>query len=247
MPKSKLEILAMKEQLLEVIDERHKRIQCIYRCVNLNLEVIKFTLQSALKGNNDIYEKIHKISDLASSAFGSNDDKFERYHSFVVSHYFITLISEFEGFLVDFLRVVVKNHPPKIGNISLKLSEVAECENLDQVIEIGVNKFLNDLVYKKPRDYVEAINDILSTNQSSELDDLWRKFIELKARRDLGVHNDWKSNETYFRKVTEIGGTPSKGEFLAPDNDYFVEAVQVVHDLMNKLGAHCVEKFTSDA
>ena len=43
----------------------------------------------------------------------------------------------------------------------------------------------------------------------------WNIFIEAKARRDVGVHNNWICNETYIRKVKESG---AKVEYIAGQN-----------------------------
>lgn len=212
----------MKDQILEAITERHNRIKCLYMCVNLNLVVIR----QGLSGDKDIANEINAIEDLLGQAYEEDEHKF---HSFVVSHYFISLVSEFEGFLVDLLRIVLRRFPAKIGSISLRLSDVAECEDIDQAIEIGASKFLNELVYKRPKEYIDTINELLSVQRSPELEDLWKKFIECKARRDLGVHNDWRVNETYNRKLTEIGEPPSQAQFLVPTNDYFVDSVDIIH------------------
>lgn len=230
---------------------RHHRIICLYKCVNLNLHVIGEALAATVKNVENKYEdsdtlrRIKEISDLTSPAFSNQKDGVERYHTLVVSHYFISLISEFEGFLVDILREVIKAYPAKAGAISLRLSEIADCESLNEAVEIGVNKFLNELVYKRPKEYIEAINQILSISSVEKASSMWKQYVEFKARRDIGIHDDWRKNETYVRKVQEVGGAVPEAEYLVPDNDYFVAAVDVIDDLMRSISEHCAAKFTA--
>ena len=52
--------------------------------------------------------------------------------------------------------------------------------------------------------------------------EIWPSFVEMKARRDLGVHNNWVTNGIYLRKLKEIGFAdhPSTGMRLIPDFAY---------------------------
>jgi hypothetical protein len=226
------------DKIINIATERQRRIECLLNCVNLNLDVIN----AAYDQGNDVSKQISKIATNLPDGFRRNTNDNINFHSFVVSHYFITLIAEFEGFLVDMLRSIVKRYPEKVGNISIKVSELTACCSLDEAIYIGIDRFINELTYKRPKEYIDTLQRIFSLNKE-EFEALWPEFMERKARRDLGVHNDWRKNEIYVRKVKEVGITPSKDDFLAPDNEYFVDSVKVVFDLLAKISVHCAEKF----
>lgn len=228
------------DEILNIATERHGRIACIYNCVNLNMEV----MMAIRDQDNDISERIVTIVEKLPTGFKRNTNDYLNFQSFVVSHYFITLIAEFEGFLVDMLRTIVKRYPRKVGNISIRVSEIAACGSLEEAISIGIDRFINDLSYSRPKEYIDSLQEIFSLNKK-DFQTLWPIFMERKARRDLGVHNDWRKNETYIRKIKEVGIAPSDEDFLAPDNDYFVASVEIVHKIMRKISEHCAEKFSS--
>lgn len=227
------------DEIINITKERHNRIACIYKCVNLNLDVI----HAYQDQDNEVSKQIAEIVEKLPIEFRRNKNDNLNFHSFVVSHYFITLVAEFEGFLVDMLRTIVKRHPVKVGNISIKVSEIAICSSLDEAIAIGIDRFINDLTYKRPKEYIDSLQEIFSLNKD-DFQGLWPGLIERKARRDLGVHNDWRKNEIYIRKIREVGITPTNDDFLAPDNEYFVESVGIVHDILSKISLHCAEKFS---
>lgn len=228
------------DQITKITTDRSNRILCIFNCVNLNLKVI----HTSHNQNNEVSKGIALIGEKLPNGFRRNKNDYLNFHSFVVSHYFITLIAEFEGFLVDILRTIVKRFPAKVGNMSIKVSEIAICGSLDEVIAIGIDRFINDLTFKRPKEYIETLQEIFSLNKD-DFKDLWPELIERKARRDLGVHNDWRKNEIYIRKIKEVGIRPTDDDFLAPDNEYFVESVDIVRNILNKIAIHCADKFAS--
>lgn len=57
------------------------------------------------------------------------------------------------------------------------------------------------------------------------LDRIWPIYIEMKARRDLGVHNGWIKNRVYEKKVSEVNHNFIKKGFLTISEDYFVMVI----------------------
>jgi len=122
------------------------------------------------------------------------------YETYFYNLQFIELVSNLELFLVEVITLIVSEHPHKIGTQQISLSDIVELNNTSNIIEKACNDYLNDLTYKKPNDYKKKFMNLISAEENL-LEDEWPKFIEMKARRDLGVHNDWEANETYERKV----------------------------------------------
>lgn len=86
------------------------------------------------------------------------------------------------------------------------------------------------------------LGKILSINTNEFAID-WKYFIEAKARRDLGVHNGWKINDTYIRKVKEIGidQIPST---ITPDFKYVEELVKCCLRLTDKIKEQIINKYS---
>jgi len=112
----------------------------------------------------------------------------------------------------------------------------------EELIEFKVKEYLNKIMYLSPKDYLKSLCELLSLNQRA-LNDDFVKYIEIKARRDLGVHNDWRKNEIYERKVHESGGaTPEDAKFLRPSIDYFRYTNAVCRNLIGKITKQSCDK-----
>lgn len=93
-------------------------------------------------------------------------------------------------------------------------------------------------MYEKPLDYLTKVSSLLSIDEIS-LKPLWQTFIEAKARRDLGLHNGWKYNETYLRKISDAGLTakfiqgestlPKVREYITPVGSALSELAELLH------------------
>lgn len=176
-----------------------------------------------------------KAETVAKSApeLKSEIDKFEKYlkpHSLDYKGYFyglllFALVSEFEIYLIDIVKALVRQYPKKIGDIQFKLSDILDSTS-DELITVAAEDYLNRLMYKKPSQYLSDLASLLAID-ASPLSKHWPKFIEAKARRDLGIHNGWKINDIYSRKLTEVGLVPSPREksLMLPDIQYLIDVI----------------------
>jgi hypothetical protein len=78
---------------------------------------------------------------------------------------------------------------------------------------------------------------------STVLEPRWLQFVELKARRDVGLHANWQRSETYTRKLSEAGAQISSDKFLGITSSYFKEALIVADDLIQNCHQHCCSRF----
>ena len=67
----------------------------------------------------------------------------------------------------------------------------------------------------------------------------------LKARRDLGVHNDWLVNAVYLRKVKEarLEQAPLPGTRLIPDFQYLTQSIELCDTLVGAIANLLGEKW----
>jgi len=157
--------------------------------------------------------------------------------------HFIELVSNIELFFIEVISLVVDKYPHKIGSQKINLSDVIELEDKSKIIEKACAEYLYDLTYKKPNDYKKDFLKILSA-EGNLVDDEWPSFIEMKARRDLGVHNDWRINDTYRRKIKEVGlDPPTTQEYMYTNNKYLIRCVQLTKSIYDKILDHVHEKY----
>lgn len=147
---------------------------------------------------------------------------------------FISLVSAFEEFLVEISMLALKEYPQKISGEQVDFKKAIEMSR-DALIEYKAKEYLNKIMYMPPKEYLKSLCALLSVDPSS-LNSSFIKYIEIKSRRDLGVHNDWKKNEVYERKVKESKGRiPEDAAILRPSHEYFMYAHEVCKDLVGKI------------
>jgi hypothetical protein len=124
--------------------------------------------------------------------------------NYFLCHIFSALISAIELYFQEILKSVISENPKKIGSTLFKLSEILDSSSTDELLTKAIDDYLNKLMYKKPLEYPEELTSTLSIDAKT-LEVYWPDFVEVKARRDLGVHNSWVCNATYLRKIKEAG------------------------------------------
>ena len=158
------------------------------------------------------------------------------YETFFASHLLINLVSEVEHFFGSAVSAALRLYPRKMGGQTFKLSEIVSASSNDELIDRAADSVMNDLMYKKPLEYIKSLAEILSID-AKELDKYWPRFVELKACRDLGVHNNWVVNEIYLRKLKEADtlSTLALGDRIVPTFLYLEEATDLCAALVKAM------------
>jgi len=173
-----------------------------------------------------------------------SSDKEPDYERYFYNLHFIELVSNIELFLVEIITLVVLRNPKKIGRQQITIADVIEFGDVARIVENACADYLNALTYKKPSDYKDVFLSLLSAD-ANLVDEEWSKFIEMKARRDLGVHNDWRINETYKRKIKDVGLQPPEGiKYMYPNELYVHECVELAKTLYEKICNQVREKYS---
>lgn len=161
--------------------------------------------------------------------FGSN----EMYQTFLG-----TLIAHFESFLGQVIREILAEHPRKLlmtihgfqsqkdVPVGVVLDTDAE-DAKDEIVEWVIERTVTGLFYAAPKvyiDYLAKIGGIVAGEP--EFDD----YLEIKATRDLIVHNSGVINEVYLSKAGEKArGTA--GQMALIDQNYFNHSMSVLKRL----------------
>jgi hypothetical protein len=199
----------------EICDVTETALNVLRNHFQVYLQAIIFVLRAGLIAPTE--DRLHQTYNTLGEytrRMGMNQEDY--FHG----NLFYTQISGLENFFQTVLSVVVKTYPQKIGSTQFTLSQIAEVGSIDTLTELAAEAFLNRLMYKKPFDYMNELCETLSVNKAKILP-LWPLFIEAKARRDIGIHNNWICNDTYLRKVREAGlvSHHRAGDLLVPTTD----------------------------
>lgn len=168
------------------------------------------------------------------------------FETFFASQLTINLVSEVEHFFGSAVSAALRLYPEKMGSQTLKLSEVLSAASHEEIIDRAASRVLNGLMYEKPFDYLKGLAEILSI-ETTEVEKHWPQFVELKSRRDIGVHNNWVANGIYLRKVGQLprdsGPCPAPGTHLIPDFAYLKKAMDSCEKLIEAMVAALGEKW----
>lgn len=158
---------------------------------------------------------------------------------------FVDLISSSEQFFIALIKAVLLKYPHKVGKIQFTLKEIVETDSTEELVEKAADNFVYKLMYESPQDYLEKMCDLLAVDRL-QLRPYWPKYIEAKARRDLGVHNNWVCNDTYVRKVTSVGEPiPYRlGDRMPPvDRGYCEDTASTILEIASTISKLVIEKY----
>ncbi len=134
------------------------------------------------------------------------------------------LVTIIEALMGDILREVILEFPEKIGSKKMiDYNCILSASSIEEIHLQVVDLLLNELSYKSPKDFVEECKKFLAVN-------LWKctpfhKYIEIKATRDIYLHNQGIANDIYIRKAYSLAREKS-GKKLPINPEYFLESYE---------------------
>lgn len=189
-----------------------------------------------------------------------------RITNYLRSQLFITLMTELENYLVYIIEIILLAYPHQLHSDHFNVAEVLKQENAADQIQEKVTKKIMAKLYDPPRQFFNlllstlemktTINQLLLEQNITDkpakkkrfneisLESLFPEYVEMKARRDLGVHGGWVRNDLYTTRITKYGGKVYQGDFLAVDSDYFRRAVDVSIHIVAKCNNFCELRFS---
>jgi hypothetical protein len=169
---------------------------------------------SQFAGSIGLADKDFSASELVSEFQGAED---EYLLSFVLQHQ----VAIFENLFFDILKALLFDHPVRLPkDRQIEYSTILNAATRDDIIVELVDREINYLRYKPVRDWFSYLERQVS--KCAVPPDLVARIAEVKATRDLLVHNDGKVNLTYVRKAepyarAKIGETISVGGLYTRD------------------------------
>lgn len=136
----------------------------------------------------------------------------------------VQLVTIIEAFLSDVVRVVVTRYPQKLGSKrTVPLQSVLEAKTLEEIHLRATDALLYDLSYKSPSEFAEQVQSLLSLNLLEC--PAFHRYVEVKATRDIYIHNRGAANDVYVRKAGSHARVQA-GNVLPIDIPYFLESYE---------------------
>lgn len=149
--------------------------------------------------------------------------QFLAYHQLSVNA-IVQLVTIVETMLGDVVRSVVTKYPQKLGGKrSVPVAAVLQATSIEEVHLRATDALLNELGYKSPSEFSESFQQLLSVNLLEC--PAFHRYIELKATRDIFIHNRGIANEVYVRKAGSHARV-NAGAAVPVDVTYFLESYE---------------------
>lgn len=164
-------------------------------------------LNSGNKDDRRYYVPSTKMGKFANRTDEELKSIYDRFiHRELYENLIVGAVSQFESFLFDVLRLVISTYPKKLTrNIrgmdtltTVPINILLDSEDLEVALSQIIERRLNEISYAKPKDYLEYFQSITTVDTS---DSAFMDYIEIKATRDLIIHNSGIINEVYLGKV----------------------------------------------
>ena len=115
-------------------------------------------------------------------------------------------------------------------NKEISVVDLITKDRSDLISQI-IQERVNTLFYASPQKQLEYFDKALGIKVE---DDIWGKWIEIKARRDLWVHNAGIANQIYLDKVKDYSLVLLGKEALI-DQKYFSDSVATMKTLVGRI------------
>lgn len=105
----------------------------------------------------------------------------------------------------------------------MPLKSILESSSIEEIHIKATDTLINDLSYRSPTEFSEEIQQLLSISLLEC--PAFHRYIEIKATRDIFVHNSGIANDVYIRKA-HSHARAEPGILLPIDNQYFLESYE---------------------
>ncbi|MBD2768950.1 hypothetical protein IC235_13735 [Hymenobacter sp. BT664] len=238
------------DKLYRKVDNQRSQLFIQGELAELTYQSYQLSISTVDNGKSDNFEVTFPIgykadnTSINGTRTYTKDDLISRYEYICYSQLPINgiyqLVTITEVLLIDILRDILLEFPNKIpSKRKIDAELVLEAGSLDEVKNSIVNSLINELNYKSPREFAEEFEKYTGIKLLEQ--PAFHKYIELKATRDIYIHNSGVANSIYLNKA----GTLSRvriDEFLPVTIQYFLESyecclqlTEVLELLLNKI------------
>jgi hypothetical protein len=119
---------------------------------------------------------------------------------------------------------------------------VLESASIEDIHLRATDTLLNELSYKSPAEFAESMKELLSVNLLEC--PAFQRFVEMKATRDIYIHNQGIANDTYVRKSGPHVRVRA-GMKLPVDIRYFMQSYESCLQLTEWLEKEMHERWNS--
>ncbi len=205
-------------------------------------------LQSRSKRDKKYYVPYKGRSKFAKRTDAELKKIFDKYiDSELYANLIIASVSQFESFLADVLSHVIFCYPQKLSTnvkgISISkdvpLEFLVGSKSISEALEKEIDRRINEVFHASPALYFAYFKEIMGVDTT---DEVFEDYIEIKATRDLLVHNTGRINQIYLTKAGEKARGKS-GDSLEIHEEYFEHCIAVMKRVSGIVQRDIEDKF----
>ena len=173
---------------------------------------------------------------------------FDKYiDSELYANLIIACVSQFESFLADVLMYVIFCYPKKLStkvkgiyvSKDVPLDFLVGSNSISEALEKEIDRRINEVFYASPALYFEYFKEITGVDTT---DEAFEDYIEIKATRDLLMHNTGRVNQIYLSKAGEKA-RGKNGDSLKIGEEYFEHCIAVLKRVSGIVHRDIEDKF----
>lgn len=149
----------------------------------------------------------------------------------------VYLVSRVESALGDILRVLLRADPRRLlisaAGKKIEFRVIVESGNYADLLEQMIATQLHETSYLRPSEQIEYFEKVTGTVIDPKVAADW---IEIKATRDILVHNDGVANTIYTTKAAAKSRVPA-GVKLPIDASYFTHGALTMKTLVGQVSS----------
>jgi hypothetical protein len=153
---------------------------------------------------------------------------------------FQQFVSIFEHFFFDLMRLWFMAYPQSLGGKVLEFKDVLDAPDLNAVTLYVVNRELNEIAYKRPKEWFTSLESRAKLGCPSTLE--IEKISEAKATRDILAHNRGVANKIYESKAGKAARYKDGDRVEIPEH-YHREMWELMRKLIKDMSDASVAKF----
>lgn len=153
----------------------------------------------------------------------------------------IAAVAITEDYLITILTIIFSWYPDKLasGDKKVDLSLILDSDDLDELLDRLVEKRIHSALHEPPAKYLEFLENTLSITIPKKHKEM---YIEIKATRDILVHNAGVVNSTYLRKANKMVRAED-GEDIPINLKYFDECIRCMKAITAAIYSRMLKKY----
>lgn len=155
---------------------------------------------------------------------------------------FVHCVSVFEWFFFDLLRALLKEIPERMGgkkqcDLSMILAAIDKNEIVDKVVD----REINNIKYQSTKDWFEYLNNIIKIDFPD--DESVLILAEIKASRDIVIHNNHLVNKIYTQKSGKFSRYKEGDMLSVSEKEYVNNSAAFLKGIVKNIAEKLIEKY----